>query len=112
MDTIIEQKEIICFSCKTACKSYYLIENIIPQILQQELWMGFIREDKTYAKYYDEFVVLLGIGMCVSEFCGLTESDLDFDSRKSVWIISLSENVAGSIMLRKQRSSADAALFL
>ena len=44
--------------------------------------MGFIREDKTYAKYYDEFVVLLGIGMCVSEFCGLTESDLDFDSRK------------------------------
>ncbi len=26
---------------------------------QQEIWMGFIREDKTYTKYYDEFVVLL-----------------------------------------------------
>ena len=25
---------------------------------QQEIWMGFIRGDKTYRKYYDEFVVL------------------------------------------------------
>ena len=49
---------------------------------QQELWMSFIREDKTYCKYYDEFVVLLGTGMRVSEFCGLTKSDLDFESRK------------------------------
>ena len=49
---------------------------------QQELWMRFIREDKTYCKYYDEFVVLLGTGMRVSEFCGLTKSDLDFESRK------------------------------
>ena len=32
---------------------------------QQELWMSFIREDKTYMKYYDEFVVLLGTGMRV-----------------------------------------------
>ncbi len=48
----------------------------------QERWIGFIREDKTYAKYYDEFVVLLGMGMRVSEFCGLTKSDLDFESRK------------------------------
>ncbi len=49
---------------------------------QQTLWMDFIREDKTYAKYYDEFVVLLGTGMRVSEFCGLTKSDLDFINRK------------------------------
>ena len=27
---------------------------------QQKVWMNFIREDKSYAKYYDEFVVLLG----------------------------------------------------
>lgn len=30
---------------------------------QQKVWMNFIREDKSYAKYYDEFVVLLGTGM-------------------------------------------------
>ena len=45
---------------------------------QQRLWMGFIRADKTYSKYYDEFAVLLGTGMRVSEFCGLTKADLDF----------------------------------
>lgn len=33
-----------------------------------EIWMGFIRGDKTYRKYYDEFVVLLETGMRVSEF--------------------------------------------
>ena len=43
---------------------------------QQEIWMNFIREDKTYSKYYNEFVVLLGTGMRVSEFCGLTKDDL------------------------------------
>ncbi|WP_308857893.1 tyrosine-type recombinase/integrase, partial [uncultured Oscillibacter sp.] len=49
---------------------------------QQTLWMDFIRKDKTYCKYYDEFVVLLGTGMRVSEFCGLTKADLDFTGRK------------------------------
>ena len=49
---------------------------------QQTLWMDFIRQDSTCSKYYDEFVVLLGTGMRVSEFCGLTKSDLDFINRK------------------------------
>ena len=49
---------------------------------QQKIWMGFIREDKTYKKYYDEFVALLGTGMRVSELCGLTKSDLDFQNRR------------------------------
>ena len=45
-------------------------------------WMTFIKTDKTYAKYYDEFVVLLETGLRVSEFCGLPMSDLDFEGRK------------------------------
>lgn len=31
---------------------------------------------------YDEFVVLFGTGMRVSEFCGLTKKDVDFENRK------------------------------
>ena len=50
---------------------------------QQKLWMDFVRTDKTYCKYYDEFVVLLGTGMRVSEFCGLTKADLDFTGRRN-----------------------------
>lgn len=49
---------------------------------QQTTWMSFIRDDKIYSKCYDEFVVLLGTGMRVSEFCGLTKDDLDFTKRK------------------------------
>ncbi len=49
---------------------------------QQEIWMGFIREDDYFSKYYDIFVVLLGTGMRVSEFCGLTKKDLDFKHRR------------------------------
>lgn len=44
--------------------------------------MDFVRTDKTYCKYYDEFVILLETGLRVSEFCGLTKSDLDFEKRK------------------------------
>lgn len=49
---------------------------------QEATWMQFIKNDNTYQKYYDEFVVLLGTGMRVSEFCGLTKKDLDFKNRK------------------------------
>ncbi len=49
---------------------------------EQRIWMTFIRKDRTYKKYYDEFVVLLGTGMRVSEFCGLTMDDLDFKRRR------------------------------
>ena len=49
---------------------------------QLRTWMDFIRQDETYSKYYDEFVVLLGTGMRVSEFCGLTKDDLQFSERR------------------------------
>lgn len=49
---------------------------------EQKIWMEFIKNDNTYKKYYDEFVVLLGTGMRVSEFCGLTKKDLDFKNRR------------------------------
>ena len=34
-----------------------------------------------YAKYYDEVVILLETGLRISELCGLTETDLNFDLR-------------------------------
>lgn len=49
---------------------------------QQETFMTFIKEDPHYSCYYDEFNVLLGTGMRVSEICGLTIGDLDFENRK------------------------------
>ena len=62
-----------------------IVNDTIPRIAltreQEAKWMDFIRNDRTYSKYYDEFVVLFGTGMRVSEFCGLTKNDLDFKNR-------------------------------
>ena len=49
---------------------------------QQKQFLDFIAQDEYYSQYYDEIVVLLGTGMRVSEFCGLTMKDLDFENRK------------------------------
>ena len=48
---------------------------------QQKIWMDFIKNDDFFYTSYDEYAVLLGTGLRVSEFCGLTKSDIDFDSR-------------------------------
>lgn len=57
-------------------------KRIALSLEQQETFMNFVREDSHYSRYYDEFNVLLGTGMRVSEFCGLTMNDLDFENRK------------------------------
>lgn len=53
---------------------------------QQKKWLDFIKSDtKNDAfriNYYDEMVVLLGTGLRISEFCGLTNGDLDFFNRR------------------------------
>ena len=52
---------------------------------QKDIFMGFIQEDKHFSRYYDEFTVLLETGMRVSELCGLTRDQLDFEKRK-IWV--------------------------
>lgn len=49
---------------------------------QQKAFLTFIEEDGHYCKYLDEFLVLLGTGMRISEFTGLTVHDLDFEKRR------------------------------
>ena len=48
---------------------------------QEKSLLDFILNDKIYRKYYDEIVILLGTGLRISELCGLTVSDLDFEER-------------------------------
>ena len=46
---------------------------------QEQALLDFIRQDRTYQKYYDDIFILLKTGLRISEFCGLTKKDLDFE---------------------------------
>lgn len=48
---------------------------------QEKEFLRFIQEDAVYQKYYDEIVILLETGLRISELCGLTDTDLDFENR-------------------------------
>lgn len=48
---------------------------------QEEKLLSFVESDRTYRKYYDVIVLLLKTGLRISELCGLTVSDLDFENR-------------------------------
>ena len=41
-------------------------------------FLDFIASDKYYCRYYDAIYILFKTGMRISEFCGLTISDIDF----------------------------------
>ena len=45
-------------------------------------WLNFLKNDANYCQYHDEMVVLAGTGLRISELCGLTLSDLDFQNRR------------------------------
>lgn len=45
---------------------------------QQRKFLKFVREDKHYIRYYDGILILFQTGLRISEFCGLTVSDIDF----------------------------------
>lgn len=44
---------------------------------QQANFLSFVANTRGYCKYYDAFVVLLGTGLRISEFCGLTKHDIN-----------------------------------
>lgn len=52
-------------------------------LTQEELesLLDFIREDVVCSRYYDEIFILFHTGMRISEFCGLTDKDIDFEKR-------------------------------
>ena len=49
---------------------------------QAKSLLDFMQGDKVYKKHYNEFVILLGTGLRISELCGLTVKDVDMDNRK------------------------------
>ena len=47
---------------------------------QEEKMLSFLQYDTVYQKYYDDVLILLKTGLRISELCGLTVQDLDFEN--------------------------------
>ena len=48
---------------------------------QKAALLDFMKTDVVYSKYVNEAVILLETGLRISEMCGLTEFDIDFERR-------------------------------
>ena len=48
---------------------------------QMRKFLAFVKEDKHFSKYYDGIYILFHTGMRISEFVGLTVSDLDMKNK-------------------------------
>lgn len=49
---------------------------------QERAFLKFIQEDNCYRKYYDGIYILFNTGLRISEFCGLTISGIDFQTKR------------------------------
>lgn len=49
---------------------------------QERDFLEFIRNDRHFCRYYDGIYILFHTGMRISEFVGLTASDIDMENRK------------------------------
>lgn len=48
---------------------------------QMRKFLKFVHDDAVYCKYYEVVYILFHTGMRISEFCGLTLSDIDLESK-------------------------------
>lgn len=49
---------------------------------QQREYLRFVKEDKHFCKYYEGIYILFHTGLRISEFCGLTIADIDFEQKR------------------------------
>ncbi len=49
---------------------------------QEKQFLEFVKNDKHFCRYYDGIYILFKTGLRISEFAGLTISDIDFKNRK------------------------------
>lgn len=49
---------------------------------QERTFLKFIKEDSHFSKYYDTIYILFKTGLRISEFCGLTVKDIDFEHNR------------------------------
>ena len=56
-------------------------EKIALTDTQTDMLLQFLQTDCTYKKHYNAVIVLLNTGLRISELCGLTVNDIDFENK-------------------------------
>lgn len=49
---------------------------------QERRLLEFVKGDRHYSRYYEGIFILFKTGLRISEFCGLTIADIDFDAQR------------------------------
>ncbi|MFV0343407.1 MAG: site-specific integrase [Anaerocolumna sp.] len=49
---------------------------------QEKAFLDFVKNDKHFSRYYDGIFILFRTGLRISEFCGLTIGDIDFEQKR------------------------------
>lgn len=72
---------------------------------QEEQFLTFLREDSYYSKYYDAVYILFHTGLRISEFAGLTVSDLNMDEGAINVDHQLQKNCGGEYVIMDTKTS-------
>lgn len=71
---------------------------------QVDIWLTFVKTDNVYSKYYHEILFLLQTGLRISEFCGITLSDIDFENKRLNVQRQLLKQVNGTTYIEKPKT--------
>lgn len=69
-------------------------------------FLTFVHDDPYFNKYYDAIFVLLNTGLRISEFCGLTVDDINFEKKTLSITKQLQKNKGGEYLITKTKTYA------
>ena len=87
---------------------------------QERRFLDFVQSDKHFSQYYDGIYILLNTGLRISEFCGLTLSDIDLEKeeininhqlqrmRDGTYVVEETKTTAGTRVIPMDVGVADA----
>ncbi|WP_341478171.1 site-specific integrase [Clostridium chromiireducens] len=81
VDNDLIRKNPFEFQLATVVVNDSVTREAITRKQEREL-LNFVQNDKHFRRYYEGMYILFNTGLRVSEFVGLTVSDIDFDNKK------------------------------
>lgn len=69
-------------------------------------FLNFIKKDEYYKKYYEAVFILFETGLRISEFCGLTIDDIDFENHRLSVTKQLQRDRQGNYLISKTKTTA------